>query len=106
MRRFIYPAPSLLCRGFRGRATPPAGSARGRAASQIVNHAFESRDREGQRPLADHKPRVREPRSRGAAPARKSYAKCVNQRGARGAEPAPQDYNKAIDFDLALRFTL
>ena len=38
--------------GVRGRATPPAGSARGRAASQIVNYGFESREREERSLLA------------------------------------------------------
>jgi hypothetical protein len=44
-------------------------------------------EREGQSPLAEREPSVRE-------------------RGAGRAEPAPHDYNEAIDFDLALRFIL
>ncbi len=57
--------------GVWGCATPPAGSARGGAASQIVNHAFVSGEREGQRPLADYEPHVRKWGAREAEPARK-----------------------------------
>jgi hypothetical protein len=50
MCRCSYLGLSITCRGFRGRRTPPAGSARGGAASQRMHQVLHNGEREGQCP--------------------------------------------------------